>query len=404
VPGSDGSSGGWRVCISHTSELRDYPDGTSYVAAVERAVSACGHVIVDMADFPAADQVPAELCAERVRECDVYVGVLGTRYGSPVRDRPEVSYTELEFDTATEAELPGRPRKFPARVVAEVKALACEPPAGSGKPLARWTCPELAREAAASGIVASVSASTVRRWLADDAIKPWQHRSRIFPRDPYFALKGGRVLDLYQREWEGQPLGADEYVLSADQKPGVRARSRTQLPQPPGPRRAMRTESEYVRCGTLACLAAYDVHRAHVFGRCEPSTGIKPFTALVDQVTKTEPCASAKRVFWVVDNGASHRNRAAAARLSDACPNAQMVHLPVHASWLNQIEVCFSVLQRKLLTPDDFGDLDSLAAQILAFEKHYNATARPFGWKFTRTDLNQLLARIPSTTRSHHSP
>ena len=298
------------------------------------------------------------------------------------------------LDGLADAPRPGRPRKFPARVVAEVKALACEPPAGRGKPLARWTCPELAREAAAGGIVASVSASTVRRWLADDAIKPWQHRSRIFPRDPYFALKGGRVLDLYQREWDGQPLGADEYVLSADEKPGVQARSRTQLPLPPGPRRAMRTESEYVRCGTLAYLAADDVHRARVFGRCEPSTGIKPFTALVDQVMKTEPYASAKRVFWVVDNGASHRNWAAAARLSDAYPNAQMVHLPVHASWLNQIEVYFSVLQRKLLTPGDFGDLDNLAAQILAFEKHYNATARPFGWKFTRTDLNRLLARI----------
>ena len=91
--------------MSHTSELRDYPSGRSYVAAVERAISACGHVIVDMADFPAADQVPAELCAERVRSCDVYVGVLGTRYGSPVRDKPEVSYTELEFGAATEAGL-----------------------------------------------------------------------------------------------------------------------------------------------------------------------------------------------------------------------------------------------------------------------------------------------------------
>ena len=89
--------------ISHTSELRDFPKGTSYVAAVERAVAAAGHVIVDMRDFPAAGQAPAELCAERVRGCDVYVGILGTRYGSPVRDRPEVSYTEMEFDTATEA-------------------------------------------------------------------------------------------------------------------------------------------------------------------------------------------------------------------------------------------------------------------------------------------------------------
>jgi hypothetical protein len=96
---------GWRVFVSHTSELREFPRGRSYVAAVERAISACGHVIVDMADLPAADLPAAELCAERVRSCDVYVGVLGTRYGSPVRDRPEVSYTELEFDTATEAGL-----------------------------------------------------------------------------------------------------------------------------------------------------------------------------------------------------------------------------------------------------------------------------------------------------------
>jgi hypothetical protein len=100
-----GSGGGWRVFISHTSELRGFPTGLSYVDAVERAISAAGHVIVDMADFPAADQLPAELCVERVRGCDVYVGVLGTRYGSPVRDKPEVSYTELEFVTATEAGL-----------------------------------------------------------------------------------------------------------------------------------------------------------------------------------------------------------------------------------------------------------------------------------------------------------
>jgi hypothetical protein len=242
----------------------------------------------------------------------------------------------------------------------------------------------------------------VRRWLADDAIKPWQHRSWIFPRDPHFAVKASRALDLYQREWEGEPLGEDEYVLSADEKPGVQARMRIHLPLPPGPGRAARVESEYRRYGTLAYLAAYDVHHARVTGRCEPTTGIKPFTALIDQVMQAEPYASAKRVFWVVDNGASHRNWAAAARLSDAYPNAQMVHLPVHASWLNQVEVYFSVIQRKLLTPDDFESLDELAAQILAFEKHYNAAARPFDWKFTRTDLNKLLARIRQHDR--HAP
>ncbi|WP_327092550.1 transposase [Nonomuraea sp. NBC_01738] len=222
------------------------------------------------------------------------------------------------------------------------------------------------------------------------------------PRDPHFALKASRVLDLYQREWEGAPLGEDDYVISADEKPGVQARMRIHLPLPPAQGRAIRIESEYHRLGTLAYLAAYDVHRARVMGRCEPSTGIKPFTALVDQVMRSEPYASARRVFWVVDNGSSHRNWAAAARLSDAYPNAHMVHLPVHASWLNQVEVYFSVIQRKLLTPDDFEDLDELAARILAFETHDNAAARPFDWRFTRTDLNRLLARIRQHDR--HAP
>jgi tetratricopeptide (TPR) repeat protein len=102
VPGSDG---GWRVFISRTSEMREFPSGKSYVAEVERAITAAGHVIVDMGTFPAADRGPAQVCVDRVRSCEVYVGVLGTRYGSPVRDRPDVSYTELEFDAATEAGL-----------------------------------------------------------------------------------------------------------------------------------------------------------------------------------------------------------------------------------------------------------------------------------------------------------
>ena len=97
----------WRVFVSHTSELRNFPaGGKSYIAEAERAISAAGHVAVDMADFPATDQPAAELCADRVRGCEVYMGVLGTRYGSPVGDKPEVSYTELEFDTATAAGLP----------------------------------------------------------------------------------------------------------------------------------------------------------------------------------------------------------------------------------------------------------------------------------------------------------
>ncbi|WP_433192131.1 IS630 family transposase [Nocardia sp. CA-107356] len=292
----------------------------------------------------------------------------------------------------------GRPRAFAAGVVAEVKALACELPAWSGLRLARWSCPELAREVVARGVTEQISASTVRRWLADDAIKPWQHRSWIFPRDPYFAVKAGRVLDLDARVFDGLPLGADEFVLSVDEKPGVQARARKHPSLPPEPRRAVRIESEYARHGTLAYFAAYDVHRAHVIGRCEATTGIQPFGRLVDQVMTTEPYASAQRVFWIVDNGASHRNWAAAHRLNDAYPNAHMIHLPVHASWLNQVEIYFSAVQRKALTPDNFPDLHHVAERLLAFQNHYNATAHPFDWTFTRADLNNLLHRL-----GHHN-
>jgi transposase len=285
----------------------------------------------------------------------------------------------------------GRPRQFTSATVAEVKALACELPATSETPLAKWSCPELAREAVGRGLVVSVSASTVRRWLANDAIKPWQHRTWIFPRDPNFATKAARVLDLYQRLFNGQPLRGNEYVISADEKPGVQARRRIHTNVPAAPGRALRIEHEYIRGGTLAYLAAYDVHRARVFGRCEPTTGIAPFTALVDQVMTTEPYASARRVYWIVDNGSSHNGAAAAGRLTGAYPNATMIHLPVHASWLNQIEIYFSVVQRKLLTPDDVDDLITLAERIEAFEHRYNAAAEPFDWRFNTDDLHQLL-------------
>jgi transposase len=296
----------------------------------------------------------------------------------------------------------GRPRAFPATVVAEVKALACELPSQAGTPLSRWSSPELAREAVQRGIVEQISASTVRRWLASDAIKPWQYRSWISPRDPHFACKAARVLDLYARLWDGEPLGEDDFVISADEKPGVQARYRTRSSLPAGPRQPMRVESEYVRGGTLAYFAAYDVHRAQVIGRCEPTTGIAPFSRLVEQVMATDPYTSARRVFWIVDNGSSHRNWAAATRMSQAWPNAHMVHLPVHASWLNQVEIYFSAVQRKALAPDDFFDLDEVADRLMSFQNRYNATAQPFDWTFNRTDLNQLLTRLNHHDR--HAP
>lgn len=288
----------------------------------------------------------------------------------------------------------GRPPVFTPMQVAEVKALACSKPAGSVVPLARWSCPELTRHVIDAGVAEAISPTTVRRWLAADAIKPWQYRSWIFPRDPDFAAKAARVLDLYARAWEAKLLGENEYVISSDEKTSIQARRRCHRSLPPGKARMMRINHDYERGGAIAYLAAYDVHRAEVFGRCEPSTGIDPFMALVEQVMTQEPYASAKRVFWVVDNGSSHRGQTAIDRLAKRFPNAVMVHTPVHASWLNQVEIYFSVVQRKVVSPNDFTDLAEVKHRLQEFEKRYNATAKPFHWKFTKNDLDDLLARI----------
>ena len=242
--------------------------------------------------------------------------------------------------------------------------------------------------------MASLSGSTVWRWLHEDAIRPWQHRSWIFPRDPDFATKAGRILDLYERQWDGKPLSCDEFVLSADEKTSIQARRRKHATHPPRSRSAMKVEHEYERCGAWAYLAALDVQRAKLFGRCESKTGIEPFDRLVEQVMSQPPYDQARRVFWIVDNGSAHRGQRSIVRLKQKHPTLVLVHGPVHASWLNQIEIYFSILQRKALTPNDFASLAAVEDRLLSFQQHYESIARPFEWKFTRRDLTDLLHKI----------
>lgn len=279
----------------------------------------------------------------------------------------------------------------------QVKAIACELPKERGQPLSRYSRQDLVREVARRGIAAKISGRTIWRWLDEDAIRPWQHRSWIFPRDPDFQTKAERVLDLYQGLWEGQALGTNDYVISADEKTSIQARIRLHQSLPPRPKEAMRVEFEYERGGALAYLAAWDVRRAKIFGRCESTTGIAPFGRLVQQVMEQEPYRSAQRVFWIVDNGSSHRGAAAVRRLQDAYSNIRLVHLPVHASWLNQVEIYFSVIQRKVLTPNDFASLEEVRQRLLAFQNLYEQVAAPFEWKFTRADLQELVQKLNRT-------
>jgi hypothetical protein len=269
----------------------------------------------------------------------------------------------------------------------------CELPATHGLPLSRFSRSELHRLVIERGVT-DASATTIWRWLSEDAIKPWQQRCWIFIRDPDFAPKAGRALDLYQRRFEGRRLRPDEYVICADEKSQLQALGRRHPTLAPVPGRPGRFEFEYHRNGTLAYLGAWDVHHANLFDRVEATTGIEPFGRLVEQVMTAEPYASARTVYWIVDNGSSHAGKTSIRRMQEKWENARLIHLPIHASWLNQIELYFSIVQRKALTPNDFASPEQLAIRLLSFGEHYRQIARPFEWTFSRQDLDALLARI----------
>jgi hypothetical protein len=276
--------------------------------------------------------------------------------------------------------------------------MACALPAEQAVPLSRWSTTELAREPVARGIVEQISGLTVWRWLSQDAIKPWQHRSWIFPRDPRFADRAGPILDLYQGRWQGELLHPGDSVICADEKPSIQARKRIAKTLAAAPGQGLKVEHEYERMGALCYLAAWDARRARIFDRCAPKDGIEPFDALVDQFMSAHPYTQAQRVFLVVDNGSAHRGKRSIDRLQGAWPNLIVVHTPIHASWLNQAEIYFSVVQRKLVTPNDFADLDTLEQHLLAFGRRYEQIATPFQWKFTRADLHQLLTKTGTAT------
>jgi transposase len=298
----------------------------------------------------------------------------------------------------------GRPRRITALERAAVCTLACQLPATTGVALSRWSAPELAAELRAQGLARLISPSSVLRILAEHPIKPWRYHSWVFPRDPDFAARAAVILGLYQGTYHGQRLHPGDRIVSVDAKPSIQARARCHATAPPGPGRPVRVEHEYDRAGALALLAALDVRTGNVFASCPHTTGIAPFMALMGQVMSQEPYASAPRVFVIVDNGSDHRGKKAARRLREAYPNAIMIHTPVHASWLNQVEIVFSIVQKKVLTPNDFASTAQLAATLLAFIDRYNQTAQPFNWKFTAADLARLLQRISARRESASLP
>jgi DDE superfamily endonuclease/Homeodomain-like domain len=301
----------------------------------------------------------------------------------------------------------GRPVIYGPPERAQVTAMVCETLRERELPLSRLSTADLLRAVVKEETLAHLSQSSLSRMLRQDALKPWQYRYWLFPRDPDFVSKACVVLDLYAGFWEGQRLTPNEYLLSADEKSiQVLTRRHPSLPTVPG--YIQRVEFEYKRQGTLAYHVAWDVFRGKLVGRVAPTTSIATFNQLIDLAMTQTPYQTAARVFWIVDGGCAHHRSTFPARLSGMYPNAMAVMLPVHASWLNQVELFFSIVQRKVLTPLDVANEAALTNRLLAFQDYYQEIAKPFTWKFTAADLKKRIealqvfsAQLSFTTKTY---
>jgi len=284
----------------------------------------------------------------------------------------------------------GRPPTYGARERALVVAMVCETLHEHQQPLSRFSISDLHRIVIKEEGLGSLSHGSLARILNENVLKPWRYTYWLFPRDPDFVSKACVILDLYAGFWQGQRLGPDEFLLSSDEKTiQVLKRCHPGLTAIPG--YVQRVEFEYERLGTVAYHAAWDVFRGQVFGRVAPNTCIATFNLLVALVMTQAPYQSSARTFWIVDGGCAHHPHTFPTRLQGMYPNAVAVPLPTHSSWLNQIEIYFSIVQRKVLTPMDVANAEILTERLLGFQDYYQERAKPFSWKFTAADLKERL-------------
>lgn len=275
--------------------------------------------------------------------------------------------------------------------IATIKAIACELPAKRNLPFSRLSLSELQTYLHEQKVVEHISIGKLWSLLDQDAIRPWYYRSWLFPRDPHFVEKANPILDLSQGVFEDHTLRAREYVLSFDQKTSIQARHRCATTVAPGPGHPQRVEHEYERQGALNLLACLDVQSGQVWGRCYPRKRRAEVEQFVQELFAREPYGSAQCLHFILDNGSSQHPNTFPAWINEHYPRVRLHDLPTHASWLNQIELYFSIVQRKVLTPNDFRDLAQLETRLMEFQMLYNRRAHPFHWNFTRDDLAERL-------------
>lgn len=259
---------------------------------------------------------------------------------------------------------------------AQAVKIACERPDVAGRSLSQWDCREIARTLTGTGVVASVSVETVRRWLARHKLKPWRKQMWLSPkvaRDEAFAARVQTIADLYTRA-----LADRERVLCLDEKTSLQPRPRLSPTLPCAPGQPTRVEHEYKRDGALHLFAAFDTRTGQVIGQTASRKRQVELLSLLEQIDRETP-DTVTTLYVVLDNVRMHTGKAVQAWLA-LHPRFVWVHPPVHCSWLNQIEQWFGLLQRKRFGVVDFASKAALAERIQAFIAEWNAQTHAFAW------------------------
>jgi len=288
---------------------------------------------------------------------------------------------------------PGCPPTYGDTDRAVITALACELPSTRQLPLSRLSSSDIHAEASRE-LDPCPSQSTIAAWLAQAAIRPWTYTSWVTPRDPHFEQKAAPVLDLYNGLWSGEDLTERDIVICADEKTGLQARSRRRTP--PGPHTVAHVEHQYERHGTCSYQAALIVGTGEIVGQCVDRNTRANFETLVETVMTHPICQAADRVFWITDNGGAHHPNTFTWWLKQQYCNVEGLHLPTGASWLNQIELYFSVLSRKALAGESFASVSSLRDRLAGFEDRWNRAPTPIEWSYTSEQLAQLMESLPA--------
>lgn len=292
----------------------------------------------------------------------------------------------------TDEPRPGRPPIYDDSVRALITALACELPAERQLPLSRLSTADI-HDQAVQELDFCPSRSTIAAWLKQAAIKPWTYTSWVTPRDPQFEEKAAPVVDLYNGIWKDEELTDRDVIICGDEKPGIQARTRRRTPPEPGT--PGHVEHQYERQGTCTYQAAFIVGTGEVIGQCVSRNTRANFERLVEEVMAHPICRRADRVFWITDNGGAHHPATFTWWLKKNYESVEGLHLPLGASWLNQIELYFSVLTRKALAGESFISVDAVENRIGGFEELWNHEPTPFEWTYTSEQLADLLKKYP---------